>query len=305
MIGMYNTMSSGVNGVTLKCRDPDHDLDFTDMWDRLVSCDGGDRWPPPSNVANEYGMDLCYGYKPMLPFTWFDYRGGALLDRSASEDAAKLKVALSRATSVFIVVSGEVIASTENSTLIATKTQANRINGFMSEMAEQRQAKGEPFPSVVLIVTKYDYCKKAQISRDRLLRAIKSAYNPLFAPDSDWTVCVAPVHLGLALADNKDSGEIAPHAVEIPICFAAWHVYGQWMVQLDDEQESIRSRTHSELSKSWFERFWDGDNSVELEEQLNEIKGISGQAQKSLGKLKAALIDAPVFHSGKELNIRG
>jgi hypothetical protein len=61
-----------------------------------------DRYPPPTSRHSEYDFTLSFQGRKVSSFTWNDYRGGAIMERSSSPDTGKLLKEISAADAVVV-----------------------------------------------------------------------------------------------------------------------------------------------------------------------------------------------------------
>ena len=58
------------------------------------------RYPPPSDQRGSYEFQLRHAGRPVVDFTWQDYRGGAITERSTSTQAQELRKDLGEADAI-------------------------------------------------------------------------------------------------------------------------------------------------------------------------------------------------------------
>lgn len=86
MASMYGAMQVGVDGFTLRAARTDDHERFVAL--HFMTRRG--RYPAPTDQRAQYDFQLCHDGKAFFDFTWVDRRGGAILDRSTSSEAAQL-----------------------------------------------------------------------------------------------------------------------------------------------------------------------------------------------------------------------
>ncbi|KYC42392.1 hypothetical protein WA1_20710 [Scytonema hofmannii PCC 7110] len=222
MLGMYAEMVTGVNGITINSIDLDVGTKLLNQWERLVSSEGSDRWPPGTPTGTEeFNFHLSYNTKPIMRFNWMDYRGAALTETANESDVKQLQDRLIISDCTLLCVPAEAIAQDVKSTTVV-KYKTNRLNDLLARFAtENTLADEESFP-VVIVLTKFDEIAD-KISQDDLIRRVKRLFPALFPVGGIWDVAICPVSLGLELALDKDSGDINPFNLHLPIVFAVWH----------------------------------------------------------------------------------
>jgi hypothetical protein len=86
MASMYGAMQVGVDGFTLRtARADDHE-----RFVALHRMTRAGRYPAPTDQRAQYDFRLCLNGEAFFDFTWVDRRGGAILERSTSSEAAQL-----------------------------------------------------------------------------------------------------------------------------------------------------------------------------------------------------------------------
>jgi hypothetical protein len=104
-------------------------------------------YPSPTDVRSEYAFSLTLNGKPMVPFTWVDYRGGALYDRTGGDselDALSNDLRSSDAVLVFM----------DASKLVEPDSDGPDI-GRLAVVLGKISSKDLP-PPVALVVSKID-----------------------------------------------------------------------------------------------------------------------------------------------------
>ena len=100
LASMYQSMLGGVGGFSVRAADPE-------VHDRLPDLAAGIRggsYPPGTDRPDAYHFILRHESRDVLEFRWQDYRGGALLERSSSEEARELSADLAAADGIVIFV---------------------------------------------------------------------------------------------------------------------------------------------------------------------------------------------------------
>lgn len=307
MLGMYSFMSMGLNGFTITTQDYDEDLELNDSWDALVE-DG--KWPQGTMQGTEksYKLDLCYGAKPILPFEWLDYRGGALRDNSSSSDVEKLKNHAKESDCIFLCISGEhlteeIVDSTgavnnNAKAKAARKLQTSRMNRIIQDIgAKVGAASNNPFP-IAIVITKYDLCM--QRGKEAVIRDIKELLDPLFTENSSWLTTIIPVSLG---KDVQSGGEINPIAIHLPVVFAVYIQLRNTANQLNLSRKSVSGQLTDAKSRNFISRWL---NSSEIDNKEKRIKELESQSSDILSKMQLLvqqLGKVAVFQGKDEVDI--
>ncbi len=82
---MYAVMQSGINGFSIKADKKDLHEQLKLLSDNLQK----GYYPNSTDIHSVYKFNLRYNSEDVLPFTWYDYRGGALLQSKRESDEVK------------------------------------------------------------------------------------------------------------------------------------------------------------------------------------------------------------------------
>ena len=242
MISMYSFMKLGVNGFTFSEQDLDRDLELTEMWEALID---DRKWPDPnpSNVK-EYTFDFSYAFQPIMGFEWFDYRGGALLDRSSNEDVQELTKRVKQSDCLFLCISADDLML-ETKMKRARAIRADRMNLLIRQIGEAvKPTAKKPFP-VAFVITKFDLYPNSD--PEPVVDAIKELF-PTFWNTHGWVVSICPVSLGKELGQDFNKGEIDPVNVHIPVGFAIYCKLYKEKIQQKIIQQNLKNK-ENELSQ--------------------------------------------------------
>lgn len=98
MASMYESLQKGVEGFSLRATQAsDHDRLL-----KLAKEIKRSKYPAPTDQRSEYKFYLQYQNKDIFPFTWADYRGGAIRETQDSEQARLLQKDLQQADGILI-----------------------------------------------------------------------------------------------------------------------------------------------------------------------------------------------------------
>ena len=143
---MYELMAVGVDGFRVEARRPEDHA-------RLAAAARAIRlghYPDASDHRHEFQLRLRHGDSPLISFTWRDYRGGALLERSDSPQAAELQADLKAADGIVVFVDAPELASS---------TQARRkVRSLVFNIVQALENRRRTTP-IVLAFTKWDLFK--------------------------------------------------------------------------------------------------------------------------------------------------
>ncbi|MFI6324045.1 hypothetical protein ACIBG8_41425 [Nonomuraea sp. NPDC050556] len=99
MSAMYKVMSTeGIAGFRVRARSDAHHYQLMSNADRI----GRGLYPAPSDQHAEYPLTFRHGSSALFEFLWRDYRGGALLDRSTTQDTQRLLADLRTADAIVL-----------------------------------------------------------------------------------------------------------------------------------------------------------------------------------------------------------
>lgn len=307
MLGMYSFMSMGLNGFTLSTQDYDEDIELADQWDVLVE---NGKWPIGTQEGNEkaYKLDFCYGARPILPFEWLDYRGGALKSKSSESDVDKLKNHAKESQCIFLCISGEHLAEeiVNSSGVVnhnakakaARKLQTPRMNKLITEIGEKVQASpNDPFP-IAVVITKYDLCM--QRGKEAVIRDLKELLDFLFTDNSSWLTAIIPVSLG---KDVANGGEINPIAIHLPVVFAVYVHLRNIASQINSNWQQMDSQL-TEAKKGNFIAIWFKREDIDNKEK--KVKELESQFRDILPKMKLLIQElgkVPIYQGKDEVDI--
>src|SRR5262249_27415924 len=146
MASTYGAMQAGVNGFTLRAAEPR-------AHDQLVPLHGEGRrgrYPAPTDQRAEYKFQLRHDGKGCFEFTWVDFRGGAIAERSSSREAAKLVEDLKACDGTLLFFDAAAAARGDE--------DANEIGRVSVLLGQAIAARQRPMP-VGLVFTKADLVK--------------------------------------------------------------------------------------------------------------------------------------------------
>lgn len=304
ILGLYATMQFGLQGFTLSTTDMDEDLRLTSAWENMVEEEGEDRWPPPTGMEpTQYEFDFSYGLRRLISFDWLDYRGGAMLDSSTSTDVQTLMKRLEQSTCLFLCVSGEHL---REEGLSDTKLQSkarragvHRMNLFLNNLAQNLKDHQKPFP-IVIVITKYDLCQK----RGRaVIDDLKRMFSTLFVPNHDWLIMICPVSLGKELEENSDTGKIEPKFLHLPLVFALYAKFREYMMTEQERVNQNKIRLETLRQGNWFKRMFSGDEVRSTESSLETSQNQLQDIQKKMALLAQELTNGQIYLGGKEIQV--
>lgn len=143
MASMYGLMQAGVERFSLTSKYiRDHD-DLVSLARDIQR----DTYPPPTAVKSSYEFWLKYDGQRFFPFTWSDYRGGALIEHGSGDDARQLVRDLSKCDGILVFCDSEQAASRRGA-----GRDIRRMTSLIGEALSQVK---RPIP-IGIVFTKYD-----------------------------------------------------------------------------------------------------------------------------------------------------
>jgi GTPase SAR1 family protein len=305
---MHNYMSIAQNGFIFTAKNPDVDLDLSDGWDQ-IAYDGV--WPDGTTTSQEYDFYVQYANTKIMEFSWCDYRGGALLDRSTETDTANLLKRINDSSCLVITIGADTMKEIIDGNVRKAKEftrLSNIINRFSAE-------NGRRIP-IVISLTKADMYTTDE--QKKLLSIIKTYFNILFVPDADWLVSIIPIQLGSSLGKNEDgsvSGRIEPRNVQIPVLFFVSAVLREMTTTMSAKLKDIsinksdyKTKISIENNKGWFSKFWNGDKAPAYVDKVDKLNTDEQAILKKLPEIEKMLESmseqfrvCKMFYKGKEI----
>lgn len=162
MASMYGEMQTPVNELGLRAeRRADHDQLLL-MHASLAS----GRYPSPSDQRAEYDFVLTYEGEDFFPFTWLDYRGGALGEHRGSEQTRQLVEDLKEADGILVFCDSE---------LLARGPGAARPIGRITALVTQALASFERPVPLGIVLTKADLVDELDDEKVAPIRGLADA----------------------------------------------------------------------------------------------------------------------------------
>jgi len=231
LLGMYNTMTVGVQGYFLYTADPDEGVDLEEAWDQLI--EQGELPPPTAeNQSKRYQFVFNHGFDTLVTVEWLDYRGGAMMDKASAADAAELREQLAASDSIYLVFDGARLAPWLNKKASIQDVQKwlriGRMTQLLQHATQDRISRGLPLPSLVVVITKADLLAgqdrevgdALQTIIDNLQILVPAAYV------KDVTTLLCPVQVGNFGPKTPlqvDVSDIDPMGLHRPMVFSLMH----------------------------------------------------------------------------------
>lgn len=216
MASMYGAMQADVDKFSLTSK-------YIRDHDDLVSLERDIRrgsYPPPTAVKSSYDFYLKYDGRRFFPFTWSDYRGGALTERSSSDDARQLVRDLSKCDGILVFCDAEQAASRRGA-----GRDIRRMTNLIGEALSQIK---RPIP-IGIVFTKCDLVEETDECIERMRASVEGLDQVVDV--SEYLVrAVIPVACGPK-----------PENIELPLLFL---LYCGVALMYDALEERIEEYTH-------------------------------------------------------------
>jgi hypothetical protein len=258
LVGMYASLSQGVADYFLFTEDPDLDLDLSSAWEDISTAG---KMPPPNELHPlKYPFVFRRGLRTVLRFSWEDYRGGAMSDRLADEeasDAPDLHRRLAISDGIFVVLDGTYLTSPVtpgNKRQLSGRDQtlARRMSTLLDRAVRTRYDENRALPSLVVLVTKADLIRQANPgqSAEQLMNMIVNSARELLPSCflHGTTTLVCPVQIGVFGADQQgtvEPGQVDPRNLHLPLVFSFLYYLDGYL----DEQRGTRDELSSQISQ--------------------------------------------------------
>jgi energy-coupling factor transporter ATP-binding protein EcfA2 len=126
---MYSALQQEIEGFTLRAaQTSDHHRLI-----RLATKIEGGKYPAPTDQRGEYSFYLQYQRKDIFPFTWADYRGGAIRETQSSEQARLLQQDLKQADGILMFCDCQALVKRD-----ARRNQIGRMTALITNALKNR-----------------------------------------------------------------------------------------------------------------------------------------------------------------------
>lgn len=306
---MYDFMQKVQNGFTFITNDPDVDMDLNEGWES-IAFDG--IWPPGTGQTSFYDFTVLFKSRPIMEFSWCDYRGGATTERSSQQDVEELHKRIYDSECLIICIGADTIkAILDNDN--RKGRELVRLNHFISRFAATKQRR----VPVIFTLTKADlYTTHDQ---KQLLGVIREYFSALYEQGSGWLFAIVPVTLGQFEESSGDDksirGKVAPKNIHIPVMFFLHSILKERIRDIQDKLAGIssdknkyRQEIKHNQGRSWWDKLWNGDNTPKLNSQIrnlnDEEKNISSQLEsleQAFSNMKDMFDVCKIFYEGQPI----
>jgi hypothetical protein len=145
MAAMYSLINKGIENYSIVCQDEVKHLNLIKLSSSILS----GKYPTGTDIHSEYNFFLRYGSESVINFDWYDYRGGALNDKSEkSSEVQELHDKIASADALIVFIDGEKMKINDN----PYASEIRRL-GFFVQSAINKATQSSPYP-ISLIITK-------------------------------------------------------------------------------------------------------------------------------------------------------
>lgn len=311
LYAMYNFMSIPQAGFVFTAKNPDDDIDLGDGWD-MITIDK--IWPNGTTETSNYEFYVQYAGTKIADFSWFDYRGGALKEKSTNSDKEEILNVIKSSSCLIISIGADTmqkIMSGDSTPIREFKSLNYFINLFSAETDSR--------VPVIFSLTKADLYREGELKE--AVKLTRMYFGSVFEENSNWSVAIVPVTLGTGISQGKSGdnikGQISPKNINIPVLFFVKSVLEDKISSLNSRLSDINKNRFShkqnlslERNKSWWGKFWYGDNSGNLEKNINELNNEEKNIVKKLPEIENTISKlseqfkgvCKIFYSGNEMN---
>jgi hypothetical protein len=254
---MYKTMQNGVSGFGLSSSNADDGRRLLANAQAILR----NRYPDPSDMRAVYNFTLQYQGRDVYPFTWRDYRGAALAERSTSAQANELRADLAAADGMVLFIDAV--------DLVKSPRVGREVRALTQHVLRAIDARGGRKTPLVITLTKID-----------LLDVNDEVEQRLLAPFQELISAVAGTQHVLGTLVPVACGP-SPENVIYPLLWSLYFGVLSRAEQLHRNYEAKLAESRRQAGNDWFgDRIW---SAVKGEPSWYEL------SQRSLGEAKAAL----------------
>jgi hypothetical protein len=232
MSSMYKVMAAdGLAGFRVRAKSDGDHYQLMSIANRI----GRGDYPAPSDRHSEYELTLRHGASALLDFLWRDYRGGALLDRSATADTKQLLDDLETADAIVLFM--------DSVDLQRSSIARQKVRGLTTLLFRALSGRDRLTP-IVVVLTKADLVNP---NEDRGLEVFDSLVD---AVSTNQLV----VGMGIEVACGP-----YPQNVEVPVLFCLYFGLASEAVYLDALVQQSAVTVNAFLARdTWWNRFKSG-----------------------------------------------
>lgn len=188
-------------------------------------------YPASTDIHQEYNFFLKSTGEYSIPFDWYDYRGGALLERaSSSKDVAELHNRINTADAIIVFLDSDILVQNSEKNIRQYQRLVYIINKAISE---RKMYEGEYFP-ISFVITKGD-----KHENDNMFDCPGFEYfdNGLFSTIKSSTSVAALITI-------TEVNEVNIFNVHFPLLFSVYHGLGSYARRIvSDCEQKLRERS--------------------------------------------------------------
>lgn len=289
LYAMYDFMQQVRNGFTFIAKDPDDDLELADGWES-ISVDK--KWPDGNVTTKQYDFIVQFKSNSVMEFSWYDYRGGALKEKSdQSPEAKDLIDRIIESDCLVICIGADIIKAIWNGDK-SKNSEVRRLNALINTYASRNERR---IP-VIFAITKADMFDKAE--QPNLLQWLTDNFSSLYVEGSGWMHAVVPVRLGENLQTGSAQeviGNISPKNIHIPVMFFLHSILRERIKTIKNKLAGIqtkRSNYRTEINRNqgrtWWDKLWNGDNTSILQNNIADLDTEENNIIKNIEPLEKA-----------------
>jgi len=277
MAAMYRFMNDGRKGFKIVAADAAQHARLIDDADGIKK----GIYPDPTSQRAEYQFTLYFKGKRVSTFVWADYRGGALSERSSSEDAAALRNDIKESDAVVVFA---------DAYELATEPDSRRAVRRLTVLMQQAIADGRTAVPLVLAYTKADKVKSA----DEWSLAVEPFEQVSHALETSGSVKGAIVTISCGRR---------PKAVHIPVLWCLSNGLANEIQALQNKADSYQqwakeAGKNGSIGNSW--KSWRDGTESEWQKKKRYLK----EAQDRLNEMRPLLRPAQQLASTVERDLR-
>lgn len=305
---MYDFMQKVRNGFTFITNDPDVDMDINEGWES-IAFDGV--WPNGTDRTRFYDFTVMFKSRPIMEFSWCDYRGGAIMDRTTQEnaqDVIDLQDRINDSSCLIVCIGADTIKS-----ILSGDNRQGRVLRRLNNLIVRYAANNKRRIPIMFAMTKADlYTPQDQ---KQLLGVINSYFSALCEEGAGWLFAVVPVTLGQFESSNGSEirGVVAPKNIHIPVMFFLHSIIKERIRAIKSklngmsfDKHKYRQEVKYNQGRTWWDKLWNGDNTDSLNDKISSLsdeeKNMSLQLEdleQVFGSMKDMFKVCKIFYEGR------
>lgn len=161
---MYSVMNTGIGGFSVRARQDDDGSRLA----RAARAIRIGQYPAPTDQRDVFDLILRHNGADVFPFTWRDYRGGTLREKTDSSQARELHNDLKRADGIVLFC---------DSVALLNESRAGRdVRALVSHVQRAVDAREKRLTPLVIALTKADL---VDLEDEKVIERLKAPFMPL------------------------------------------------------------------------------------------------------------------------------